>query len=205
MLERFLSLPKTMLVIVVLTIAILFIVAKDPPRTICQTQIENFKKSQKGWLYKDPNVKTRKEPLMDIMIKTCKKYNNSPGRCYGLFSKTRKFIRDFRLVSHSCRKEFARLSAVKKKLFALYSLMIRLAWGDKPPLAYQDKLNWFSEADMSFFCLIKKQVLFFYGPGTMEQWEKKTFKKLPGAEGLNQLKLRELSIVSENCAHYPLL
>ncbi len=205
MLNILLSLPKTILVILVLATAIIFIVAEDPPHTVCRTQIENFKQSQKGWLYKDPNVKTRKEPLMDVMIETCKKHNNSPGRCYGLFSRTRKFIRDFRLVSHSCRKEFASLSEVKKKMFSLYSLMIRLAWGDKPPTAYQDKLNWFSEADMSLFCLIKKQALFFYGPVALEQWQKKTFKKLPGAKKLRSAQLKEFSIVSENCAHYPLL
>ena len=164
------SLPKTMLVILVLSGAIIFIVAQDPPHSICRTQIENFKKSQKGFLYKDPQVKTRKKPLLDVLIESCKQYN-SPASCYGLFFRAKKFIRDFNLVSTSCRKEFAGLSTVRKQLSSLYSLMIRLAWGDTPPLAYQDKLGWLSDVDMSLFCLIKKQGLFFYGPNTLKQWE----------------------------------
>ena len=201
------TVSKTTLVVLVLTGAIIFIVAQDPPHSICRTQIENFKNSQKGFLYKDPNVKTRKKPLLDVLIENCKKYN-SPASCYGLFSRAKKFIRDFKLVSTSCQKEFASLSAVRKKLSSLYILLIRLAWGDAPPVAYQDKLGWLSDIDMSLFCLIKKEALFFYGPKTLNQWEQKAFNKLKqhhGAENLSQKKIREISIISENCGHYPVL
>ena len=204
MLNQFLSLPKSIVAVVVLTGVILFMVLEDPPHSVCRTQIENFKTSQKGFLYKDPAIKTRKKPLLDLMIATCKK-NNSPGSCYGLFSKARKFISDFKLVSVSCRKDFAGLSAVRKKLFSLYSLMIRLAWGDKPPTAYQDKLGWFSDVDLSLFCLIKKEILYFYGSAELKAEGPKIFKKLPGAESLSLKKIKELSILSENCAHYPIL
>ena len=201
------SLSKNTLVILVLTGAIIFIVAQDPPHSICRAQIENFNTSQKGFLYKDPNVKTRSKPLLDVLIESCKNHN-SPASCYGLFSRTRKFIRDFKLVSVSCRKQFASLSQVRKQLFSLYSLMIRLAFGEAPPKAYQDKLGWLSDVDMSLFCLIQQQVLFFYGPNTLKQWEQKTFKILRAQHGAKDLKnsqIKEFSIVSENCAHYPIL
>ena len=201
------SLSKTTLAVLVLTGAIIFIVTENPPHSICRTQIENFKNSQKGFLYKDPNVKTRKKPLLDVLIENCKKYN-SPASCYGLFSRVRKFIRDFKLVSTSCQKDFASLGAVRKQLSALYILLIRLAWGDVPPVAYQDKLGWFSDIDMSLFCLIKKETLFFYGQNTLKQWEQKAFSTLKqhhGAKNLSQQKIKELSIVSENCGHYPIL
>ena len=201
------TLSKTTLAVLVITGAIIFIIAQDPPHSICRTQIENFKTSQKGFLDKDPKVKTRKKPLLEVLIDTCKQHN-SPGSCYGLFSRTRKFIRDFKLVSTSCRTEFASLSKVRNQLSALYILMIRLAWGDTPPVAYQDKLGWLSDVDMSLFCLIKKEALFFYGPNILKQWEQKAFQKLSdlhGAKGLSPNKLKELSIVSESCSHYPVL
>ena len=206
--QWFSTLSKTTLAVLVLTGAIIFIVTQDPPHSICRTQIENFKNSQKGFLFKDPKVKTRNQPLLDVLIENCKKYN-SPASCYGLFFRTKRFIRDFKLVSTSCRKEFASLGVVREKLSTLHNLMIRLAWGDVPPVAYQDKLGWLSDVDMSLFCLIKKEALFFYGSSTLKQWEQEAFKKLKQhhhkAKDLTQNKLKELSIVSENCAHYPVL
>ena len=204
MVQWLLSLPKNILVIVVLAAAIILIVAYDPPHTICRTQIQNFKSRQKGVLYKDPNIKTRRKPLLVILIENCKKYN-TPGSCYSLFSKIKTFINGFKVISVNCYPVFSSLSKVREALFAIYDLMIRIAWGDKPPLEHQDKLNWFADVDISLFCLIKEKVLLFYGKNSLLNLERKVFKKLPGTENMSENRIRELSIVSENCSHYPSL
>ena len=204
MVKLLLSLPKNVLAVVVLGTAIFFIVAQDPPHSICRAQIENFKSQQKGILYENSAIKNKKGPLLKRMIKHCKE-NNSPGSCYGLFSKVKKLIYDFKVVSVDCREEFSALSDVRKTLFEIYSLIIRVAWGDKPPVEYQDKLHWLSEVDVSLFCLIKNRILFFYGSSALVSLEKKTFKSLPGAEDMNPVRIRELSLVSEDCAIYPSL
>ncbi|MDE0518000.1 MAG: hypothetical protein F4X95_03890 [Oligoflexia bacterium] len=204
MVQWLLSLPKNIFVIVVLGAAILFIVVQDPPHTICRTQINNFKAQQKGILYKDPKIKTRVKPLIKVLIENCKKYN-TPGSCYALFSRTKKLIKDFKVVSRDCREPFASLGAVKEALFGGYSLIIRIAWGDTPPLAHQDKLNWLSDIDVSLFCLIKEEILFYYGKEALLNLEKKVFKKLPGAKNMKESRIRELSLTSENCSLYPIL
>ena len=188
----------------VLGAAILFIVAQDPPHTICRTQINNFKSQQTGIIYKDPKIKTRTKPLITVLTENCKKHN-TPGSCYGLFSRIKKLIQDFRVVSRDCRESFAALSEVKKALFEVYSLIIRIAWGDKPPTAHQDKLNWLSDIDVSLFCLIKEEILFYYGKTNLLNLEKGVFKKLHGAKDMNENRIRELSLASENCSLYPIL
>jgi len=135
-------------------------------------------------------------------VDTCKKYN-TPGSCYGLFSKIKVFIRSFELVSASCSKSFSSLSKVKQTLFNVYQLMIRLAWADEPPLEYQDKRSWLSEVDLSLFCLIKQQIISLYGAEALLNLERKTFKILPGSESLSENQMRDLAIVSENCALFP--
>ena len=197
------SVPKAIIAITLIAVGIIFIVANDPPHTFCRTQIDNFKATQIGVLYKDSNIKTRTEPLLRVLINTCKEYS-APGSCYGLFSRMKVFIQDFKLVSVDCRQEFSTLSKVRKALFEVYSLMIRLAWGDAPPKHY-DKLAWLSDVDMSLFCLLKENILFFYGKEVLLREEQKAFKILPGAENMDEDSIREMALVSENCSRYPSL
>ncbi len=186
----------------VLTTAIVFIVAQDPPHTLCRTQIENFKLRQKGKIYKNPNIKTRKKPLMEIVIMKCRE-GNSPGNCYELFSKTKDFIRDFKTVSLSCRDSLSSLSKVRSTLFEIYRLMIQLAWGDgSSKKDHYDKMNWLSSADVSLFCAVKENIVTFYGPATLLNLERKVFKKLPGTKRMSENRIRELALVSQDCAIY---
>jgi len=112
-------------------VAVVFIILQDPPHTICRTQVDNFKSRQKGIIYKDPDIKNRKKPLMDTLIEECKG-NNSPGSCYGLFSRTRRLVKDFHSISQECLQDLARLKELRKNIFSIYDLMIRLAWGEAP-------------------------------------------------------------------------
>ena len=201
MVQWLLSLPKKVLVVLVLTTAIVFIVAQDPPHTLCRTQIENFKLRQKGKIYKNPNIKTRKKPLMEIVIMKCRE-SNSPGNCYELFSKTKDFIRDFKTVSLSCRDSLSSLSKVRSTLFEIYRLMIQLAWGDGSSKDHYDKTNWLSSADVSLFCAVKENIVTFYGSATLLNLERKVFKKLPGTKKMSENRIRELALVSQDCAIY---
>ena len=200
MVQWLLSLPRKILVVLVLTTAIVFIIAQDPPHSLCRTQIENFKSRQKGKIYKNPKIKTRKLPLMEVLIAKCKK-GNSPGNCYELFSKTQEFLRDFKTVSLFCRDSLSSLSKVRETLFEIYSLMIRLAWGDGVSDHY-DKINWLSAADVSLFCAVKENIIAFYGKADLLRMERAVFKKLPGTQNMRERRIRELALVSQNCAIY---
>ncbi len=194
-----LSIPRGILVTTVIIIAIVFILLQAPPHTVCRTQIDRFKYWQQGVIYKLKSDKLNKAPAMQTLLKNCKKLS-SPGACYGLFAKTRVFLRDFKLVSVDCREDFAKLTKVKNTLFAVYSLMIRLAWGDRPPDVRQGNLlNWFSSLEVSLFCEIKTRISTLYGEQQLIGLEQNTFKKLPGAENLDEDQIREVALVSRNC------
>ena len=201
MLQWLLSLPKKILVALVLIVSILFIMLSDPPHTICRTQIENFKSRQKGRIYRDSTIKTRKQPLMQILITKCKT-GNSPGNCYELFLKTKNFLQDFKTVSFSCRSGLASLNEVKSTLFDIYSLMIRLAWGDGSSIDYYNNIGWLLPADISLFCNLKENIMIFYGQQALLHLEQSTFKKLPNTKKKSEKKIRELSLVSKNCEVY---
>ena len=194
-----LSIPRGVLVTAVIIIAIGLIVLQDPPHTVCRTQIDRFKHWQAGTIYKLKGDKLNKAPAMQVLFKNCKKLS-SPGGCYGLFARTRTFLRDFNLVSVDCKQSFVTLKEVKSTLFSIYDLMIRLAWGDRPPDVRQGNLlNWFSDLEVSLFCSIKNRIIDLYGEQQLMTLEQNTFKKLPGVENLNEGQIREVALVSRNC------
>ena len=194
-----LSIPRGVLVTAVIIIAIIFVVLQDPPHTVCRTQIDRFKYWQAGTIYPLKGGKLNKAPTMQTLIGSCKKLN-TPGGCFGLFAKTKTFLRDFDLVSLDCKESLAALKEVKSTLFANYSLMIRLAWGDQPPdIRKGNLLNWFSSLEVSLFCSIKKQIIELYGEQQLMVLEQNTFKKLPGAENLSEDQIREVALVSRSC------
>ena len=194
-----LSIPRGVLVAAVIIIAIAVIVLQNPPHTVCRTQVDRFKYWQQGSIYKLQGDKLNKAPAMQVLLKNCKKLS-SPGGCYGLFNKTRVFLRDFDLVSVDCKESFVALKEVKSTLFAMYDLMIRLAWGDQPPDVRKGNLfNWFSDLEVSLFCSIKKHIINLYGEEQLRVLEQNTFKKLPGVENLNEGQIREVALVSRHC------
>ena len=199
MLEWLLSLPRKLFVTLVLAGAVLFIVLQDPPHTVCRTEINNFKFAQSGILYKDDRDRQLKTPpLMEVLIKDCKKYNN-PGSCYTLFAKVKHFLKDFRKISPECYKYALALARIKKTLLEIYDLLIRIAWGDAPPTQYHNKLSWLGVADVQFFCTLKAHIIDLYGKEQLRLKELSVLKKLPGAANLSENSIRELSIVSEKC------
>ena len=198
MVQWLLSLPRTLFVTLTLVVITLFVILQDPPHTICRTQVEHFKSRQKGLIYKDPEVKTRKKPLMDILIQECRK-KSSPGSCYQMFAKARRLVNDFNIVSVECTKGLGQVSQVRKVLFQVYDLMIRLAWQKPSSHEVPVKLNWLTEADVDLFCRLKQISEDLYGPATLSQWEQKVFKKLPDTNTLSEDQIRDRSLVSENC------
>ena len=82
------KIPKTILLIIVLTIGVLFIVIADPPKTVCDAQDELFTEEYKSFLLvdKERKLKTSKYQTLKNQCKIA----NSPGGCYELFNQMRK-------------------------------------------------------------------------------------------------------------------
>ncbi|MDB2426225.1 hypothetical protein N9W41_01635, partial [bacterium] len=105
-LESFIgNLSRKVVVFVALVGGVLFILISDPPHTLCNTQIKNFKEIQKGFLYLSKKPKTAKvETLYNILYTNCRD-SNSPGGCYELFVQLRKMLKDSETINISALGE----------------------------------------------------------------------------------------------------
>lgn len=202
MIEWLLSLPKTMFVGLVLAIGVLGIVIFNPPHTVCDSQLEQFKEAQKNFLYLDPKQKFNKTTEFFRLQEKCK-ITNSPGGCYELFSKLRKLQEDLDNVADECNDKVSNEKAVREAFWQSLDLMIRIAWGAKAPRSPQEKQNWFDTADLNLFCRLKAQAVSLYGEEQMNKFFEKYFTELPGAQQIARESAWELSLMSTNCRYYP--
>jgi hypothetical protein len=200
------SIPKGLLAFLVLFGGILFIVLSDPPKTVCDAQIDLFKKSQNTFLYANEKSKAlKKTTQFGRLFENCKA-TNDPGGCLQLFQLTKKMLDDLASVPRECRSKVAGLNETKNVINYVLELIVRLAWGEKPPQTYGQKMGWIDVADISLYCQLKSLKIEFFGN---ESWEghdgmrERIMRTLPGADQMSRNQVWDFSILSENCERYP--
>lgn len=200
--ERWLSqIPKFWLIVGSLTIGILFIVLSDPPKGICDAQLELFKKNQKDFLYLDPKNEFIKTTGFQRDYERCQ-LSNTPGGCYELFEKIRKFLADVDSIPKECQGTIQSESAVRDTIVKSFDLFVKIAWGSTPPERYNEKFKWLDNSDMALFCRLKTSFDIVIGTQALAQKRESYFEELPGAKGLPRQKIWEAMILSENCSRY---
>lgn len=201
--DRLLSIiPRNMIAFVAIVAGILFLVLSDPPHTICDSQLEVLRESQKLLLYLDPKQPKIKTTKYERLRDRCK-LTNDQGGCYELFHEIRKMLSDFNTVSNDCGSAAGGVAEHRRALWETVELMTRLAWGQKPPEAYYSKFGWLDKADMSLYCGLKERIQSWYGEGSWSTFREKMMRELPGAADVPRNQVWELSLFSENCAKYP--
>lgn len=198
----FTIIPKWFLATVVIGGGIAFLVLYDPPHTVCESQIEVFKEAQKRLLFLDPKRKKIETTKFRELINHCKITNN-PGGCYELFQETKTMLRDTQAVPSDCASVLGELKEVKSALWEVEELLVRLAWGEKPPGTYYQKFGWLDTADVSLYCQLKTAISRTYGESSWEGFREKMFKQLPGADKMSRNAIWDMTLFSENCARYP--
>lgn len=201
------AIPKPLLATLAILGGILFIVFSDPPRTLCDTQMDVLSKSQEGFLNPDPNVKIATTPGFQKFITQCKT-SNSPGGCYEFFMKMKKLLQDLEDVPEECEPKVSSgdvldSDAVEPALFQTITLMLQLAWGEEPPKTYHEKFGWLDTADMTLFCDLKRKVQRTYGHKRWEGFQESMFRDLPGAADLSRKAAWDAMLLSVNCNRYP--
>ena len=108
MLDQFIaSLPKTVLALIVIVVGFVAIVAYDPPRTVCDSQVELFKQQQKDFLYgNDGTTGSKQAAFATPMYSRCQEANG-PGGCFELFMRLKKMNQDLDLVPKQCAEAIA--------------------------------------------------------------------------------------------------
>lgn len=180
-----------------------FIILSSPPHSVCDSQIDVIKESQKHFLYKDP-------PKSKVVVTTryqfqrdrCKS-TNSPGGCYELFQGIRTLLQDLATVTSECGSSIGGVKEIKTALWETSELLVRLAWGEKPPSAYHAKFGWLDNADLTLFCKLKARATQMYGESAWNSFREKMMSDLPGTKDLTRNQVWEVVLFSENCARYP--
>jgi hypothetical protein len=195
------KLSKRTIVTLALIGGVAFIVISDPPHTLCDSQLEAFTKSQKGFLLINPDRPGEKTPLFKRLVEQCKAAN-SPGGCYELFLQMRGMLAKSKTVSVKCTKQLGETALFKNTVLGVAGLMMKLAWGDKPPLSYYEKFGWLDNADIALFCELKTRAGNTIGGQVWNDFVSTTMVALPGAETMNRDKIWGLSLASANCNKY---
>jgi hypothetical protein len=196
------GLPKSLLVALVLSVGILFIVLSDPPRTVCDSQIEKFKETTSEFLSLDPLKKpNRKQTRFAKLVETCKSTNSSGG-CYELFYSVKQMLKEAETLSPECRPKLAGLTGYSATIWETASLMSQIAWGAKPPVSVALKVGWFDPADLNLFCQLKESAIQVFGEARWNTFADGFFKTLPGAQEMDRNEAWQRMLLSLNCSGY---
>ena len=194
------SLPKPLLVTLLIVVGVAVIIFRSPPRSLCDVQKSSYKQSQMNFLFVNPNDKIKKKTFFQKNFKDCR-VNNSPGGCYSLFYSVDRLIKSFRLVHSKCHPSISQMAEVRSALMGIYSLFLEISWGSGPEDALSSSLSWLSGNDVSTYCKLRDQIIYFYGQTGLNQLKKSVYQRI--ADQSSYEKFQKFSILSENCGFYP--
>ncbi len=199
----FRTLSKTTLAMIIIAGGIFLLILIDPPHTLCDTQVSEFKKKQKTFLISgDKKILNKKTPpSIDKLIKSCVE-NNSPGGCLEYFYKLKTMLRDFNNVSSECSAKVGSIKPFKTALWDALELLVRSGWGKVPPAVASEKRGWLSYSDVRLYCKLKNTVQKNYGKDRWTKFRERLLKSLPKADAMERERVWSLVILSVNCSKY---
>ncbi|WP_413585088.1 hypothetical protein [Bdellovibrio sp. HCB274] len=181
--EKFLnSLPKPVLVVGAILIAVIVFMVMEPPHTICDTQEEGLRESLKGQLFSTQFKKNTIPPSIMREKEACQ-LGNSAGSCYEYFSTLKNVAGAVTKGSSQCAAQLYEVKEVGSALNDGIELMVRLAWGVKPPEPGTfERFGWLTESEIATFCRLKSTFVRANGEEAWTALRQKISAKLPGEE-----------------------
>lgn len=155
--------PKPLLVIVVLIIAIGLFVYNDPLRDECEVQGSLFTKKMRG-LFTTKSMKkvgaddrvVKQFPQIDYWKERCKE-GNSIGSCNDYFEGLRSLTTELRLMSEKCQIAYSERNEIFSKFFIDgLQIMALAAWGERPPEGPGERLGWLTQTHLQTFCNLQR-------------------------------------------------
>ncbi len=175
------SLPKPLLAILVLAVAIIAFMIMSPPHSVCDTQAEAFKEQQKGALFPTEYKKSKVPPTI-IRAKEACQLGNSAGSCYEYFTILRAVADRVGQASAECTAQLYSINEVRAALNDGIELMARLAWGVKPPEPGLERFGWMQDAEIAIFCRLKNIYIRAQGEEAWVALRRRVYEKFPGEE-----------------------
>ncbi len=171
--------PRTLVAMVALIAGYFLIIAANPPRTVCDEQLDLFKQSQKSFLL---NQGKTQRSMAAQLYELCKS-ENGPGGCFDLFLNLRRMVEDLERMPKACRQAAGEDALIKQWLLKSMTLMVQLAWGETGAGGYQAKRRgWLDAADLRLFCRMKNLAVRFYGDEQFHAFRESVMADLPNAK-----------------------
>jgi len=193
------SLPARVVAIGAIILGFLFFLINDPPKTVCDVQLEIFQKEQEKFLY--PSKSGARKPEIDKDFEVCR-LGAGPGGCFELFRKLKKLAVDLENIPRQCAGAASGRGEIQKGVWGSLRLMVMLAWGEKPPLTYVQRHGWLDTSDVALFCKLKAQAVEFFGRDAWVRFREGATSALPGVEALPKDQVWQRSLISTTCENY---
>ena len=190
--------PKGVFAVLVLGVIFAFILLNDPPRTVCDGQMDVFREAQKRFLFKDESTKAQRKPKIEELTETCR-FQASPGGCLELFDRLRKFAVDLTELGSRCEAGAGKAPEIQSATWVGLDLLTRLAWGERGPRSYVQRTGWLDSGEVALFCRLKGKALAFYGAPALLAFRERTLGDLPASSGLSHEQVIERSLFSIPC------
>lgn len=189
--------PRTLLALVAIVIGYALIIGFNPPRTVCDEQIDVFRTSQKAFL--NPSGKIVTKSMATELFELCKA-DNGPGGCFDYFLNVRGMVDGLERIPKNCASTVAKDPLIQKWLFKSLTLMAQIAWGESSQGVYVSrKHSWLDAADLRLFCRMKILATRIYGEDGFQGFREGVIADLPGAKELSREQKWTRSIFSSPC------
>ena len=165
------KIPKSVLLILVLGVALIFMVFDNPLKDECDIKTKIFLNEMRG-ITGSVKIKTKTQFAQINNWRDRCRDGNSIGACKDYFYGLRKMTAALKVFPEQCLPKFSDNNEWFLKVTAQAVLTLTMiAWSEKPPSGVADRMGWLTEAEVRTFCILKK-----------------TYASLAGDESLNDLK-----------------
>jgi hypothetical protein len=174
------SLPKPVLIAGALIIIMILVKIMRPGHTKCDAQKLLFRERMIGVLFPDSKkeyVTLRLKKDHDLCSST-----RDAGGCLDYLSTLKLVADEVQALGRVCGRVAADPPEADAAIKQATQLLAEVAWGDKAPEAYLDRVGWMDESQVLLFCRLKKFQVEMHGQDAWEIFKATTLKTLPGAK-----------------------
>lgn len=189
------KIPRPVLVALVLIGGALFIILSDPPKDVCDAQLEIFMSSQKGRI---SSFSGRVPSLWARTASLCQK-SQTLGGCAEFHESVRLAIRDLRNAPPECNLRLITNESISKVLTNSLELMVRSAWGSQTPELGPSTFGWMGMREFFLFCEVKTFVQRILLDEEWEAFVRRIVWSLPKAKDLSFEEAFVRSLFSLRC------
>ena len=176
-------------VVICLSLGLLAIVYFNPLHTPCQSQISLYNQSLK------PLIKS-----FNRGSDLCHQHTDQGG-CLPFLDATAKFEAKLRELGNQCQADLASDSTTQGFLKKSMELIVRGAWGSKPPASYLYRNGWMELTHVVLYCRLRNDFIKIFGDEASTSFTNAVMGDLPGAEGLERNDVWARSLLSEPCKY----